>query len=302
MRPVLATASCAAVLLAMLAPAANAVDVVVPSNQIVQGFGCIGATCLDGEVLAGPTIMSKSTDTPGLRLFQTGGGFGSQTWDVAGNETNFFVRDMTNGIHLPFRIRPGAPTSSIDIAATGEVNTAGVIQQSVLGVAPTDTVDGDATLAALRGLTISHYTAAGATHAAPAGADFRAAFALGFSSNTLAPQDVAAIALASVKALDSRVSGLALTPGPKGDTGAKGEVGAEGASAQTASAPDLAAANARIASLERSNLRMAKALASLQKQIRPLARLRSKGTAARTSSTEVGQPGAHASGNADGRG
>jgi hypothetical protein len=49
------------------------------------------------------------------------GGFTAQTWDVAGNEANFFVRDVTGGSRLPFRIRPGAPTSSIDINASGEV-------------------------------------------------------------------------------------------------------------------------------------------------------------------------------------
>src|SRR5258705_5929718 len=51
----------------------------------------------------------------------SGGGFTAQTWAVAGNEANFFVRDVTSGSRLPFRIRPGAPTSSIDISATGDV-------------------------------------------------------------------------------------------------------------------------------------------------------------------------------------
>src|SRR6185295_8366290 len=49
------------------------------------------------------------------------GGFTAQTWDVAGNEANFFVRDVTGGSRLPFRIRPGAPTSSVDISADGDV-------------------------------------------------------------------------------------------------------------------------------------------------------------------------------------
>lgn len=40
---------------------------------------------------------------------------------MAGNEANFFVRDVTGGSRLPFRIRPGAPTSSIDISASGIV-------------------------------------------------------------------------------------------------------------------------------------------------------------------------------------
>jgi len=59
-------------------------------------------------------------NTPALRLHQDGSvGYSPQTWDVAGNEANFFVRDVTGGSRLPFRIRPGAPTSSIDIAASG---------------------------------------------------------------------------------------------------------------------------------------------------------------------------------------
>lgn len=63
-----------------------------------------------------------TTNTPAHRLEQTNaGGFTAQTWDVAGNEANFFVRDVTGGSKLPFRIRPGAPTSSIDIAASGNV-------------------------------------------------------------------------------------------------------------------------------------------------------------------------------------
>jgi len=67
-------------------------------------------------------IHTVDGDTPTLRLQQDGSsGFAPQTWDVAGNETNFFVRDVTNGSTLPLRIRPGAPSSAIDIAASGNV-------------------------------------------------------------------------------------------------------------------------------------------------------------------------------------
>jgi hypothetical protein len=63
-----------------------------------------------------------TSNSPALRLEQTSaGGFTAQTWDIAGNEANFFVRDVTGGSRLPFRIRPGAPTSSLDIAANGDV-------------------------------------------------------------------------------------------------------------------------------------------------------------------------------------
>ncbi len=65
----------------------------------------------------------RSGNTPALRLEQDGSsGFTPQTWDVAGNETNFFVRDATFGSRLPFRIQPNSPTNSIFIkAATGDV-------------------------------------------------------------------------------------------------------------------------------------------------------------------------------------
>ncbi|MFH2017671.1 MAG: hypothetical protein ABIK36_17820 [Pseudomonadota bacterium] len=64
----------------------------------------------------------NTSNTPAIRLEQNNsGGFTAQTWDVAGNEANFFVRDVTGGSRLSFRIRPGAPTSSIDIASNGNV-------------------------------------------------------------------------------------------------------------------------------------------------------------------------------------
>lgn len=50
-----------------------------------------------------------------------GGGVTAQTSDVADNEAHYFVRDATGGSRLPLRIRPVAPTSSIDISASGAV-------------------------------------------------------------------------------------------------------------------------------------------------------------------------------------
>jgi hypothetical protein len=40
---------------------------------------------------------------------------------VAGNEANFFIRDVINGSRLPFRIRPCAPSDSLFIASDGDV-------------------------------------------------------------------------------------------------------------------------------------------------------------------------------------
>ena len=67
-------------------------------------------------------IHTIDGDTPTLRLQQDGSsGFQPQTWDVAGNETNFFIRDVTNGSQLPLRIRPEAPTNSIYMDTDGDV-------------------------------------------------------------------------------------------------------------------------------------------------------------------------------------
>ncbi|MDY7094870.1 MAG: tail fiber domain-containing protein [Acidobacteriota bacterium] len=67
-------------------------------------------------------IHSVSGDTPTLRLAQdTSSGFAAQTWDIAGNETSFFIRDATNGSTLPFRIRPGAASNSLVIADDNDI-------------------------------------------------------------------------------------------------------------------------------------------------------------------------------------
>lgn len=67
-------------------------------------------------------LQPSTGNTPALRLEQTAAsGFTAQTWDVGANEANFFVRDVTSGSRLSLRIRPGAPTSSLDISADGDV-------------------------------------------------------------------------------------------------------------------------------------------------------------------------------------
>jgi hypothetical protein len=89
-------------------------------------------------------IHISTSNTPALRLEQTNaGGFTAQTWDIAGNEANFFVRDVTGGSRLPFRIRPGAPTSSIDINASGNVGVGTASPSEALNVSGSD---GDTTI------------------------------------------------------------------------------------------------------------------------------------------------------------
>jgi hypothetical protein len=61
-------------------------------------------------------------NTPCIRFEQnSSGGYSAQTWDVAGNEANFFIRDVTAGSTMPFRIKPGAPTNSLYISPAGFV-------------------------------------------------------------------------------------------------------------------------------------------------------------------------------------
>ncbi|MGD8330016.1 MAG: hypothetical protein PVJ49_11325 [Acidobacteriota bacterium] len=93
------------------------VEAGAPTNALrVDNAGRLGVRT-DNPVLE---IHISDTDTPAVRLQQTGaGGWAPQTWDVAGNETSFFVRDATNGSTLPLRIRPGAPSSMIDIHSDG---------------------------------------------------------------------------------------------------------------------------------------------------------------------------------------
>jgi hypothetical protein len=95
------------------------VDAGAPANSLkVASNGKIGLRTATPVL----DIHANTSDTPAMRLEQNNsGGFSAQVWDVAGNEANFFVRDVTGGSRLPFRIRPGAPTSSIDISATGDV-------------------------------------------------------------------------------------------------------------------------------------------------------------------------------------
>jgi hypothetical protein len=112
-----------------------------PTNSIfVDSSGRLG-------VKTGTPVVDvhvKTGNTPTLRLEQdASSGFASQTWDVAGNETSFFIRDVTTGSRLPFRIRPGAPSSSIDIKGTGDVGIGTASPVAALDVSRTTASDKD---------------------------------------------------------------------------------------------------------------------------------------------------------------
>ncbi|MCC3156180.1 tail fiber domain-containing protein [Hymenobacter sp. 15J16-1T3B] len=106
-----------------------------------------GTTVQGGAGAGGTTLRVANGNTPGVRLDQlAAGGWGTQVWDLAGNEANFFVRDVTNGSLLPFRIRPGAPTSSLDVSANGNVGVGTPSPQAKLDVRGNVKISGANTL------------------------------------------------------------------------------------------------------------------------------------------------------------
>ncbi|WP_323769587.1 hypothetical protein [Antarctobacter sp.] len=95
------------------------VEAGAPVNTLyVEADGDVGIKTANPVV----DIHVVEGNTPTLRLEQDGSdGFTAQTYDIAANEANFFIRDVTNGSRLFFRAKPGAPEDSIYIDSTGEV-------------------------------------------------------------------------------------------------------------------------------------------------------------------------------------
>lgn len=90
-----------------------------PANALyVEDGGNVGL----GTATPVTNLHVVDGNTPTLRLEQDGSaGFTAQTWDLAGNEANFFVRDVTNGSTLPFRIKPGSKNATLFIQPEGRV-------------------------------------------------------------------------------------------------------------------------------------------------------------------------------------
>jgi hypothetical protein len=76
-----------------------------------------------GSVGIGTTTPAKllhllNNDTPCLRLEQTNAVYSPYTWDVAGNEAGFFIRDVTAGSALVFRIFPACSTNTLTLKSS----------------------------------------------------------------------------------------------------------------------------------------------------------------------------------------
>lgn len=90
-----------------------------PANSLyVEDYGRIGL----GTSLPVMELQIVDGDTPTVRLDQDGSyGWSPQVWDIGGNEGNFFIRDITGGSKLPFRIQPGTPSSTLSLKSDGKV-------------------------------------------------------------------------------------------------------------------------------------------------------------------------------------
>jgi hypothetical protein len=111
------------------------VEAGTPNHSLYVGdYGRIGL----GTSTPAVELHVKDSDTPTLRLEQDGsGGWAPQTWDVAGNESNFFIRDVNHGSQLPFRIQPGTPSSTLTLKAGGLVGIGTWSPESTLEIETT---------------------------------------------------------------------------------------------------------------------------------------------------------------------
>lgn len=184
------------------------------------GFGT-NAPARDLHIIAG--------DTPTVRLDQQGGGWSPQIWDMAGNEANFFIRDVTNGSKLPFRIKPGAPTNSLIIKENGFVGIGTYNPEAELHVAGDAVlegylsersdvfakenfkmVNGAEILEQLSEIPISIWNykddESKTAHMGPMAQDFYAAFGLGKDDTHIAALDVNGVMLASIQELSKTIA------------------------------------------------------------------------------------------------
>ncbi|MCP4658332.1 MAG: hypothetical protein GY856_23205 [bacterium] len=90
-----------------------------PTHSLyVEDYGRVGL----GTSIPYVELHMVDGDSPTIRLDQDGSsGWTAQRWDMCGNETNFFIRDVTNGSKLSFRIQPNTPSNTLTLKSTGYV-------------------------------------------------------------------------------------------------------------------------------------------------------------------------------------
>lgn len=97
------------------------------NSLLISPTGAIGL----GSAAPVLNLHILKSDTPAMRLEQDASASATpQTWDVAGNEANFFVRDVTSGSRLPLRIRPGARHNSLVLAGNGAIGVGTPLPQA----------------------------------------------------------------------------------------------------------------------------------------------------------------------------
>ncbi len=206
-----------------------------PSNSLyIDSGGDVGI----GTNSPALDLQIRTGDTPSVRLEQDGSsGWPPQTWDMAGNETNFFIRDATNGSLLPFKIKPSAPHNSLFIAANGNIGLGTSSPSEALEVAGNPSVLGDgnvlvdgyvtelssvdakenfsavdsqAVLEALSEMPIQTWSYRSESnqivHMGPTAQDFYAAFELGQDEHHIASIDSSGVALAAIQGLQANLT------------------------------------------------------------------------------------------------
>jgi hypothetical protein len=247
-------------------------DQVIPDDLIVQGSNCVGLDCVNNESFGFDTLRFRENNVR-IKFDDTSStaGFPSNDWALQANDSSnggasrFMLFDDTAG-RVPFSVFAGAPADALVITAAGEVRAARFLSQAV-ATENSAAVDATAVLQALRTLDLSTSAfAAGpaaARHLGPAAHDFHVAFGLGADDGTVAPADMAGVALAAVKALDARVT--ALSTGPQAPNGPAGGVGAQGVPGPPGRRGSVA--RWRIRRLERRNQRLKTRVDRLERQM-----------------------------------
>lgn len=91
---------------------------VINDSQVVRQSQCVGSDCSTTNPPSG-IFTVQIGNTPLVRLAQSGTSWPAHTWDIAGNEANFFIRDVTGDNHLVFRVMPNTPHNSLVLAENG---------------------------------------------------------------------------------------------------------------------------------------------------------------------------------------